>query len=56
MSLYETKTSAKQSVRCVGCVECVECEGVTVCTITGVAKRQLTCSGHHRWSSKRAPR
>ena len=31
------------SVRCVGCVEC---EGVTVCTVTGVAKHQLTC----RWS------
>ena len=30
------------SVRCVGCVEC---EGVTVCTVTGVAKHQLTCSG-----------
>jgi len=28
------------SVRCVGCVEC---EGVTVCTVTGVAKHQLTC-------------
>ena len=39
------------SVRCVGCVEC---EGVTVCTVTGVAKHQLTCIGHRRWSSKYA--
>jgi len=43
-----TNTKQKQvsskvySVRCVGCVEC---EGVTVCTITGVAKHQLTCGG-----------
>ena len=43
-----TTTKQKQvpskvySVRCVGCVEC---EGVTVCTVTGVAKHQLTCSG-----------
>ena len=33
------------SVRCVGCVGCVEWEGVTVCTVTSVAKHQLTCSG-----------
>jgi len=42
------------SVECVGCVGCVECEGVTVCTITDVAKHQLTCSG--QWWSKRSPR
>ena len=54
-----TTTKQKQvpskvySVRCVGCVEC---EGVTVCTVTGVAKHQLTCIGHRRWWSKYAPR
>ena len=29
----------------------VKCEGVTLCAITGVAKRQVTCSGHHWWWS-----
>ena len=44
-----TNTKQKQvpskvySVRCVGCVEC---EGEAVCTVTGVAKLQLTGSGH----------
>jgi len=39
---YKQVPSKVYSVRCVGCVEC---EGVTVCTVTGVAKHQLTCSG-----------
>ena len=40
-----TNTKQKQVPSKVYSVRCVECEGVRVCTVTGVAKHQLTCIG-----------